>query len=248
MSSISFLMIDLKRAVWRANRVVAATALEISSFPIPGSTDALPFLRARIERVLRGEGLDSGAELRVFSSLQWFRHTHKVPLEAGVISYVEQHYQGGIPLDEIRPGDRILLFFDDQPAPAGFPPGSVFLSFEGAYDRGSREAELEAALKDGPYGDFHHVLRIPKDGRVRLPDDLVVTFLYHAHKRPMVGGPQKEWVTLQLAQDGVEETLDLAHHTDPDGKETWDHQEWKGYKIEAHGMTTSEATIVVRKL
>lgn len=256
MSSISFQTIDLKRAAWRAKRVVAATAIELSSFRFPGSPDVLPHaegesqgvLRVRVDRVLRGDGVEGGSELRVFSSLQWFRHTDKVPLQAGVISYVEEHYRGGIPVDEIRPGERILLFLDDQPAPAGFPPGSVFMSFEGAVDRGSREPELEAALKDGPYGDFHHLLKIPDGGRMRLPDDLVISFLGHSHKRPMIGGPRKEWVTLRLALGGVEETLDLAHCSDPDGRETWDHKEWKGYKIEAHGMTTSEATIVVRKL
>ena len=242
MGSICHLTVDLKRAAWRAKRVVVATALETSS------AKGLAFLRARVDRVVRVEGLDTGAELRVFSGLQWYRQSHAGLLRAGVVSYVEEHYTGGIPLEEIRPGDRVLLFLDDEPAPEGFPPGSVFLSFEAAFDRGAREAELDAALRDGPYGDYHHLLKIPKDGCVRLPDGLVVTFLGHAHKRPMVGGPQKEWVTLRLALGGIEESLDLAHHVDPDGKEEWDHKEWSGYKIEARGMSTSEATIVVRKL
>jgi hypothetical protein len=256
MSSIAVLTVDLKRAAWRAKRIVAATVLEISSFRFPGSEEAPPqpeaqslqHFRVRVERVLHGSGLDPGGELRIFSSLQWYRHTHASLLRDNVISYAEEHYAGGLPLEEIRVGDGIVFFLDDRPAPEQFPPGSIFMSLEEAYDRGEREAEVLAALKDGPYGSFHHLLTIPKDGRMRLPDDLVISFLGHSHKRPMVGGPRKEWVTLQLAVGGVQETIDLAHCIEPDGKETWDHHTWKGYSIEAHGMTTSEATIVVRKL
>lgn len=242
MSSICHLTTDLKRSAWSAKRVVVATLLEIPS------TKGLAFLRVRIDRVVRGSGLDAGAELCVFSGVQWYRHSNASEIRAGVVSYVEEFYRGGLSFGEIQLGQRILLFLDDQPAPAELPPGSVFLSSEGSIDRIEREAELEAALKDGPYGDFHHLLKISKERHVRLPGDLVVSFLGHSHKRPMVGGPQKEWVDLKLTLGGVEETLALAHHVDPNGRDTWEHKEWNGYKLEAHGMTTDEATIVVRKL
>ncbi len=248
MGSISFLTTDLKRGAWQAKRIVAARVLEVSAFPLPGRPEGLAFLRVRVERVFRGGGIDVGAELRVFSGLQWFRHSHAELLRLGVESYLEQHYSGGLPHEEIRPGQRILLFLDDQQAPAELPPDAVFLSFEGGWDRGERETELEAALRDGPYGDFHHLLKISKERPVRLPSDLVVAFLGHSHKRPMVGGPRKEWVDLELSLDGKREAIALAHHVDPDGRETWEHRDWNGYKIEAHGMTTEEATIVVRKL
>jgi hypothetical protein len=256
MSSICFLTIDLKRAAWRAKRVVAATVLEISSFRYPGSKEvlaqpkgqSLSYIRVRIERVLRGDGLEVGKELRVFSHLQWYRHTHASLLRDNVISHAEEHYTGGIPLEEIRAGDGIVFFLDDQPAPKKFPRGSIFMSFEEAYDRGAREAEVLTALKDGPYGGYHQLLKIPKNGRMRLPDDLEIVFLGHSHKRPTVDGPRKEWVDLKLTLGESKETITLDHDTDADGQQTWEHRDWNGYKVEAHGMNTEEATIVVRKL
>src|SRR5437868_2925054 len=133
MSSINYQAIGLERAATLAPRILVARVVEVGSFRFPGSAEHAPqeegqslqYYRAEVLRTLKGTAAEG--ELRVFSSMSWFYHTHAGLLRHNVISYAEPHYQGRLPAEEIASGSDVLFFLNEDPAPAGFPPGSVFL-------------------------------------------------------------------------------------------------------------------------
>ena len=255
MSSISYQSIELERATTLAPRIVVGHILEIGAFRFPGSAEHAPqaadqslhYYRAGLLRTLKGAAADG--EVRVFSSMHWFYHTHAGLIRENIISFAEPHYRGNLPAGEIAAGGEVLFFLNADPAPAGFPPGSVFLSFGEGYDRADREAEVVAALSKGPMMDFDHLVQLRKEGDARFPDGLEIRFLGGGHKRPRVGGPQCEFTTLRVKQGEATETFRLTHVTDPDGKDSWGIHPWGRYQIELRRIDPDELpTIVVRKV
>ena len=255
MSSINYQTMGLERAATLAPRILVARVLEVGSFRFPGSTEhaaqeegqSLHVYRCEVLRTLKGA--PQGGEVRVFSSMQWFYHTHAELLRHNVISYAEPHYLGGLPAGEITVGSEVLFFLNNDLAPAGFPPGSVFLSFGEGYDRADREAEVVSALSKGPMMDFDHLVQLQRDVEVRFPDGLEIRFLGGGHKRPMTGGPQCEFTELRVKQGEATEEFRLNHDTGPDGKETWGVHPWGPYRIELRAINSDGLpTIVVRKV
>jgi hypothetical protein len=251
-SSISFQSFGLKAAAWIAPRIVIGTVLEKGPFRFPGSAEVpapreLSTLRIRVQRVLKGPEVEAGKELCVFSPMEWFRHTVAEEIRLNVISYVDPHYEGGLHPDQLMPGMDILLYLGDQPIPAGFPPGAAFQAFGEAHDLADRAEEVVALLGEGPPGEFDRPIRLRQGHRVRFPDGLAVNFLGHSHKRPRVGGPQKEWIDLGLAKESTRPTITLAHETDESGKESWETRRWRDYSIHLTAMPDGEPVIVVRK-
>jgi hypothetical protein len=253
--SVSYQRIELDNAARFSHRIVVGRVLEKSSFRFPGSPQhpaqsegrGLQFFRVRAERILKGSEIRPGGELRVFSSIEWFQHTHAAVIEGGVLSYADCHYSGGIPAEEIETGMEIVFFLNDTSAPSGFPTGSVFLAFGEAHDRVDREGELVAVIRDGPRVEFDHPISMKIGDRIRFPDHLEIRVTGHSHKRPKIDGPSKEWIDLELSKDGRRECLALAHHTAPDGSEEWESRTWGPYRVEVNAMSGAGATLVVRR-
>jgi len=254
-SSISFQSFGLDDGAGLAPRIVVGTLLETNSFRFPGSPEHQPmpegeslfFFRIRVEKTLKGPAFKEGEELRVFSSSQWYQHTHRELIRGGVVSYADPHYSDGLPGDDLRVGIRVLTFLSEDPAPSGFPAGSVFLRFNGAYDRAEREDEVVQALRERPAAAFGERVVLREAQRLRLPDGLEIRLLCHSHKRPRVGGSQKEWVDIEMSMGGRKETLSLAHCVRADGTESWETRPWLNYIFEVTAMSLEQATIIVRK-
>jgi hypothetical protein len=253
-SSVSIQDFGLEDAAAFSRRIVVGTLLEKSAFRFPGSPEHAPtpegeplaFFRLRVEKTLKGPPFKDGEELRVFSSSQWFQHTHRAQIRGGVISYAELSYSGGLPDDGLQVGTRLLTFLHGDPAPSGFPPGSVFLSMNQACERAEREDEVARALRERPPADFGERVILTKTRRPRFPDGLEIRLLGHSHKRPMIDGPRKEWIDIEVSAYGRKERLSLAHDIEPDGKESWETRPWQGYAFEVTDMNSEEATIIVR--
>jgi hypothetical protein len=253
-STVSFQSIGWGDSAAFARRIVLGTVLEKSAFRFPGSPEHEPmpegehlsFFRLRVEKTLKGPPFKEGEELQVFSPSPWFQHTHRAAIQGGVISYVDPHYHGGLPADELQVGTRILSFLSGDPAPSGFPAGSVFLHVTGAYDRADRENDVARQLLERPPAEFGERVVLREARRPRFPDGLEIRFLGHSHKRPRAGGPQKEWIDIEVSAYGRKETLSLAHQVAADGKESWDTRPWEGYTFEVTQMNTEEATVIVR--
>jgi hypothetical protein len=251
--SINVQRFGLAQAAQRSPRIGVGKVLEVGSFRYPGSSEvvaqsegqSLGFHRVEVLRVLKGEGLAPGQELRIFSPAPWFQHTHAAALRGGVISYSDSRYSGGLDASRIIPGTEILFYLGEEPSPAGFPPGAAFLAMDGALDRADRE---EALLKEGPYGSFNRRIVLQVDGRVRLPDGLEIRLGPSSHKRPMTGGPTCESTHLTLSKDETSGHLQLNHVTDPDGSQSWDKGVWSPYTVELLGMKDdASAEVVVRQ-
>lgn len=255
MSSINFTRYRLEEAAWLAPRIVVARVLEAGAFRYPGSEvalaqkegESLGFLRISVLRTLRGTAPCPGEELRIFNAEQWDAHVHALLRRAGVISTTESHYDTRLSADAIAPGMELLCFLSESPAPPKFPEGAVFGAFIESFDRADREADVVAALKDGPYAKFHHRIELKPGERVRLPDGLQVRLIGYSHKRSTVAGPKCESTHVELSKDGAAGTLQLNHVTDPDGTQSWGKQPWGPYIVELHGMEYDKgSTIVVR--
>ena len=254
MSSISFQSFTLEKAAGFSKRIVVGTLLGTSSFRFPGSEEhpaqpegtALHCFHLRVARTLKGPEFCVDDELRIFSGAQWFHHTDAELIKDGVISYADPHYSGGISQGDIKVGMDLLFFLDGAPAPAGFPPGSVFMGIGEAHDRADRDTDVLAALAEGAWVEFDHPLEVSEGERIRFPDLLAVKLLGHSHKRSQVEGPWKEWIDLELSKDGRKESLALAHCTDRDLKESWDTKTWDVYSFEVKAMSGERAIIIVR--
>lgn len=245
MSSIAYQTLGLERAATLAPRIIVARVVEVGAFRFPGSAEHAPqqegqsllYYRAEVRRALKGTAT---GEVRVFSAMSWFYHTHAELISGNVISYAEPHYRGTLSAQEIAPGSDVLFFLNEDPAPAGFPPGSVFLSFGEAYDRVDREAAVVAALRDGPYADFNTLVQLKPEGQVRFPDGLEIRLLGGGHKRPMVDGPRCEFTELGLTKGEASGNLRLNHITEPDGTERWDSRGWEQYQLDLRGISPED--------
>jgi hypothetical protein len=254
-ASISRESVPLERVARFSSRIVVGSVLEKTSFRFPGSPEHLPqpegsalrCFRIRAVKTLKGPEFPVGGELWVFSSSEWFQHTHAEVLKDGVISYSDSRYSGGIPAEQIQTGTDVLFFLTENPAPSGFPPGAVFMGFDGGHDRAAREEGVVKALREGSSVGFDHHVRVSKSIPAQFPDHLEIRFICHSHKRPMVGGPTKEWIDLELSKDGQTASMSLSHRTDPESGETWDTETWGGYSIEVKDMAVEWAALVVRR-
>jgi hypothetical protein len=253
--SISQNSIQLKRAAQLSKHILVGRVLEKSTFRFPGTSDFpasppgkdLHYFRIRSQRTLKGPDVPAGGDLWIFSWTEWFHHTHAEVIKAGVISYEDLRFSEGIAEDQVKPGMSILFFLNGESAPAGFPPGALFMGFGEAHARSSRARAVVAALRDGSDVGFDHLILMKKGDHVRFPDDLEIHLLAHSHKRSRVEGPWKEWIDLELSKGGKRVSMSLDHCTDPDLSETWDTKTWGPYSIEVKAMDVNKATLVVRK-
>jgi len=244
-SSIAYQTLKLERAATLAPRILVSRVVEVGAFRFPGSAEhppqkdgeSLQYYRAEVLRAIKGA---AAGELRVFSAMTWFHHTHAGLIRDNVVSFAEPHYRGSLAAGEIAKGDEVLFFLNEDPAPVGFPPGSVFLAFGEAYDRVDREADVEAALRDGPYADFNILVQLKPGGRVRFPDGLEIRLLGHGHKRPMAGGRQCEFTELGLTKGEASGSLRLNHITEPDGTECWDSRGWEQYQLDLRSLSPED--------
>lgn len=249
MSSISPQSVGLGSTAWNSARIVVGSVLERGSFRFPGSAEhtaqgegeSLHFFRIRVEQSLKGADVGPGRELSVFSPGQWFRLTHAEPIRAGVISYVARFYSGGLDADQIRNGMRVLFFLDGDPAPAGFPPGTLFLSVDGGYDDAERAADVVVLLQEGPCVEFDHLIRLKVGDRGRLPDGLTV--------RLSGSSTQRKTTELEASKEDVTSLLQLAHLSEPDSSCSWGRAIFGPYTIELRERGADwESLLVVRKL
>ncbi|MBV8878689.1 MAG: hypothetical protein JO332_01880 [Planctomycetaceae bacterium] len=242
MGSISRHDLPLERAAALAGRIVVARLLEKGAFRFPGSPEVEPqkdgkslaFLCVQVDETLKGPVAEAGSDLRLFSPASWYAHTHASLIRENVVSYSEAHYRGGLTAAELDAAGTALFFLKEDPAPAGFPPGSAFLAFEGSYDRADRAADVAALLR-GPE-EFNRVFRVRKGERVRFRDGFELTLIGHSHKRPTVGGPQREWSTVEVRLGNDQERVDLNHDVDPEGRESWQRRPWGRVHLELRGM------------
>ena len=247
MSSIAYQTLGLERASTLAPRIIVGRVLEIGAFHFPGSTEHAPqpegqslqYYRVEILRSLKGV---TTGEVRVFSAMSWFYHTHAGLIRDNVISFAEPHYRGTLPTEQVAIGSDVVFFLNEDPAPGGFPPGSVFLAFGEGYDRAEREAAVAAALQTGPYADFNTLIHLKPEGKIRFPDGLEIRLLGHGHKRPMVGGPQCEFTELGLTKGEASGNLRLNHITEPDGTERWDSRGWERYQLDLRGISPEDGS------
>jgi hypothetical protein len=254
-SSICFLSYGLKTGAWVSPRIVVGTVVEKGSFRFPGSErvsappegTGFPFLRIRTQRALKGPEARAGEELRVFSSMDWFRHEQADALRGGIISYVDARYSEALPLEQVAPGIDVLVFLSEDPVPSEYPAGAVFEAFGQAVDRADRAEEVLAMLREGPPGDFDQEIRLQQGRRVRFPDGLEIAFLSHSDKPPRAAGPQKEWVDLGLAKDSYRGTIRLDHDTDENQNESWEARRWHNHSVELKAMPDGAPVVVVRR-
>lgn len=236
MGGISFQGIGFQKAVELSPRIVIGRVLETGDFPFEGA--AFRFHRVEVLRALKGA---ESRELRIFDPGAWFRHSRAELIRAGVISYAETRYQGGMPAEEIEEGAEILYFLGDEPVPAGFPADAVFLRFEGSHDRPDRAS----ALQSGPVVGFGELARLKKGVSVRFPDGLEITLVGNGHKRPMVDGPRKAWSTVDLKQGDAAGRLQLNHHVEPDGRESWDSLRWGTVVLELKAIDSGDSSSLI---
>ena len=67
---------------------------------------------------------------------------------------------------------------------------------------------------------------------------LELEFKAHSHKRPVVGGPQKEMAEIEARAGKRSELVALGHVVDPGSppKETWEKRVWQQYDLILVGM------------
>jgi len=246
----------LPQAAWIAPRIVVGTVLEKGRFRFPGSRQyqaqpegaALSFVRIRARRALKGPDAPAGEELRVFSLMEWFQHTHAAVIRHGAISYTDAHYSEAVPPDRIEPGMDVLVYFGIDPPPLEFPPGAVFDAFGGAWDRAERAGEILALLQEGPREDFCQEIHLQQGRRVRFSDGLEVVLLSHSERRSEEGDLKRQWIDIGLSKDAYRGLIPLAHEIDRDRKETWETRRWHDHTVELKAIRDGEPVIVVRNV
>ena len=87
---------------------------------------------------------------------------------------------------------------------------------------------------------------IVSDGQI-----VELEFKAHSHKRPVVGGPQKEMAEIEARSGKRSELVVLGHVVDPSSppKETWEKRVWQQYDLILVGMNYDADTTlrVVRR-
>jgi hypothetical protein len=240
--SVSFETVSLERALRVSERIVVGAILETGTF------QSLSYTRIRVIRVLKGAAAKPNEELRLFSEGEWFGHTHAAAIQGGVVSYSLPRYATTAKGNAVQKGRALIFFLGGASFPSDFPPGSVLMPFGESFDRVEREEQIVTQLKNGQTGDFNFIMTLKMREKVRFPDHLEMSVYSHSHKRPVTGGPQKEYASVEVSQNGETEMIQLDHVTSADGSEHWGKVEWKGYSFELRGMNyDSETSVVARK-
>ena len=234
-SSIAFQSIGFGRAVTLSTRIVKAKVTGRSEVKVDGgkfrSVDVI------VEAVLKGAPAKPGESIRVFDGAEWFQHTHAAALKGGVVSYADPHYATPVPDAELKPGAVVIVFLRGEAPPPGFPANAAFLSCGEGWERPARAGDV-ARMKTTAFGD---PITLKKGEVAVLPDGLELEFKAHAHKRPAVGGPQKEMAELEARSGRRAELVVLGHVVEPSQpgqkpQETWEKRAWLQYDLILVGM------------
>jgi hypothetical protein len=245
--SVAATMMTLPDVLARSARVVEGKIVSTAPATVDGAT--LFSLEVVVDKTLKGPAGKPGEHVRVFDPGQWFAHTHAAAIKGGVISYEDPRYATTVAERDLKKGATLIFFLKDEAPPPGFAAGAVFLYCGQAYDRAEREAEIRAL----PPAAFDAPVTLKVGGRALLPDGLVVELKGHSHKRPMVGGPQKEMSEVQVTFGKRTELVTVGHVVEPskgDAKpvETWETRDWDRHRLELVGMKyDEESTLRVRK-
>jgi hypothetical protein len=231
-SSVAFQTIGFGRAVTLSTRVVKAKVTGLSEVKVDGGT--FHSVDVTVEAVLKGAPAKPGERIRVFNGAEWFQHTHAAAIKGGVVSYADPHYATPLPAAELKPGAVAIAFLRGEAPPPGFPANAAFLSCGEAWERPARAGDV-ARMKTAAFGD---PITLKRGEVAVLPDGLEVEFKAHAHKRPVVGGPQKEMAELEARSGKRSELVTLGHVVDPGStpKETWEKRVWQQYELVLVGM------------
>jgi len=241
-SSIAYQSVRFGQAVTLATRVVKGTVKARSEVKVDGAT--FHYVEIAVDTALKGPPAKAGELVRVFNGAEWFQHTHAAAIKAGVVSYADSHYATPIPDAQIKAGTAVIAFLRGEAPPPGFPANAAFLSCGEAYERPERGADV-ARIKTAAFGDPITL----KMGEVAvLPDGLEIEIRGHTHKRPLVGGPQKEMTELEARSGTRSERFTLGHEIEPGTppKETWQRRQWQQYELVLVGMKyDSDSTLRV---
>ena len=244
-SSVAFQTVPFGRAVTMSARVVKGTVMGRSAVKIDGGT--FHAVEIAVDAVLKGPPAKAGERVQVFNPAEWFQHTHAAAIKGGVVSYADPHYATPIPDAQLKPGAAVLVFLRGDAPPPGFPANAAFLSCGEAFERPARAADV-ARMKTAAFGDPITL----KVGEVAvLPDGLEVEVKGHAHKHPVVGGPQRAMSELEVRSGRRAEPLTLGHtvHPGTPATESWDRIDWQQYELALVGMNydTDTTLRVLRK-
>jgi len=239
-SSISILYISFEKAAEKSGRIVLGKITAIPAVNIEG--DEFHSIDVTVEKVLKGKPGDAGEKIRIFNPGAWFQHSHAAAIKGDVISYSDPHYQSKVKSEDVKPGAKLIFFLKDEAMPEGFPKGSAFLFCDGSWESIDREK------------DFGQTITLKVGDSIAVPGGLKIILAGHSHKRPMVGGPQKETSEVRVALGSKSELLYLGHITESDSSgtvstETWEKRIWEGYEFELTGMTyDKESVLRTRKI
>ena len=243
--SVAVQSIPFGRAVTMSPRVVTGKVVARGETKVDGAR--LHYVEIAVEAAPKGTPARPGEHVRLFNEGEWFQHTHAAVIKGGVVSYADTRYATPLPDAQIKPGAAVLVFLRGEAPPPGFPANAVFLAAAGAYERPERAADV-ARMKSAAFGDPITL----KIGEVAvLPDGLEVEIKGHTHKRPLVGGPQKEAVDVEARVGTRVDVIALGHVVDPappgqPAKETWQQRSWGPYDLVLVGMKHgSETTLRV---
>ena len=233
--SVAIQTVPFGRAVTMSARVVKGTVAARSEIKVDGGT--FHYVEIAVDAALKGTPAKADERVRVFSEAAWFRHTHAAAIKGGVVSYVDAHYATPIPDPEIKPGAAVIVFLRGDAPPPGFPANAAFLSAGQAFERPERAPDV-ARMKTAAFGD---PIAINMGDVAVLPDGLELEVKGHTHKRPMVGGPQKEMAEIEARLGGRKELVVLGHVVEPGtppqrSKETWQTRSWQVYELSLVAM------------
>ena len=234
-SSIAFETLGFGRAVTLSTRVVKAKVTGRSEVKVDGGT--FHSVDVSVEAVLKGAPAKPGESIRVFNAMEWFHHTHAAALKGGVVSYVDPHYATPVRDAELKPGAVVIVFLKNEAPPPGFPANAAFLSCGEAWERPARAGDV-ARMKAAAFGD---PITLKRGEVAVLPDGLELEFKAHAHKHPVVGGPQKEMAEIEARAGKRSELVTLGHLVEPGkpgekAQETWEKRVWQQYELVLVGM------------
>jgi len=236
--SVAFQTIRFGRAVTMSARVVKGKVTMRGEIKIDGGT--FHYVEIAVDAALKGTAAKPGERVRVFDGAEWFQHTHAAALEGGVVSYADPHYATPLPAAELKAGASVIAFLRGDAPPSGFPANAAFLSAGQAFERPERAPDV-ARFKSAAFGDPITI----KMGEIAvLPDGLELEVKGHTHKRPLVGGPQKEMAEVEARAGERKEVIVLGHtiSADQPPKESWQTRAWQGYDLSLIAMKYGDET------
>ena len=163
-----------------------------------------------VDAALKGTAARPGEHVRLLSEGEWFQHTHAAAIKGGRGRTGDARYATPIPDAQIKPGAAVLVVFvrGDAPRPAS-PRTAAFLAATGAYRVPERAADV-ARMKTAALATRSRSRLGGRGGGA--PDGLEVEIKGHTHKRPLVGGPQKESVEIEARIGTRADLIALVGH------------------------------------